>query len=111
MLLPNTNNIILTGGIKFENNKASEYLGLSELIVFDLNSINDKNKVISEKVFLNVDPQISLFMSGHFNSISEENIFLFGGHQTLSSKIDEREKPRAGSTGLIINLKTLRCSV
>ena len=45
-------------------------------------------------------------MSGHCCPISEENIFLFGGHQTLTSKIDEREKPRAGSKGLIINLKS-----
>ena len=48
---PDTNKIILTGGIKFEDNKASEYLGLSELYVYDLNSLNDKNKAISEKVF------------------------------------------------------------
>ena len=108
---PHTNKIILTGGIKFEDSKASEYLGFSELIVYDLNSLNDKNKVISETVLLNVDPQISLFMSGHCCSVSEENIFLFGGHQTLTSKIDEREKPRAGSKELIINLKTLSCSV
>ena len=108
---PDTNKIILTGGIKFEDNKASEYWGLSQLIAYNLNSLNDKNKVIPEKVLLIVDPQISLFMSGHCCSVSEENIFLFGGHQTLTSKIDEREKPRAGSKGLIINLKTLSCSV
>ena len=108
---PDTNKIILTGGIKFEDSRASEYLGLSELTVYDLNSLNDKHKVISEKVLLNLDPQISLFMSGHCCSVSEENIFLFGGHQTLTSKIDERGKPSTGSKGLIINLKTLSCSV
>ena len=60
-----------------------------------------KNKVISEKFILNVDPQMSLFMSGHCCSMSEDNIFLFGGHQTLSSKIDEMEKLRARSKGLM----------
>ena len=98
---PDTNKIILTGGIKFEDNKASEYYGLPELIVYDLNSPNDKNKVISEKFILNVDPQMSLFMSGHCCSVSEDNIFLSGGHQTLSSKIDEMEKLRARSKGLM----------